>query len=352
MYPDRRTRLRARLAAAGLDALIVTTPENVRYLTGFTGSAGSLLVTADAQVLATDRRYADQAASEAGDCEVLVTSGRDWLADQVDAGMRCGVESHRLSWDAARSLEEQLEGVTVERAPDHVETLRQVKDHAELAALRKACAATDAAFAGLLEWLAPGMTELEVAARLHHDVVAHGADDRGFVAIVAAAENSARPHHRPTRRVIERGDVVKCDFGALVDGYHSDMTRTVVIGEAPDWFPAVYQLVRAAQEAAVAEVTAGAAVSAIDEAARTPITDAGYGDAFTHGTGHGVGLELHEPPILRRGADATLHEGMAVTVEPGVYLPGRGGVRLEDTVEVGSERPTVLTGAPKDLFVL
>lgn len=352
MHPDRRTRLRDRLAQGGLDALLVTTPVNIRYLTGFTGSAGSLLVTAKDQVLATDPRYAEQAAAEAPDVDVVVTGEGDWLADRAGPGQRVGLESHRLAWDTVRSLAKRLGGAAVVPAPDHVETLREAKDEGEIAALARACAATDAAFSELLDWLKPGMTELQVAAGLHYGVVTHGADDRGFDAIVAAGPNSARPHHRPGRRAIEAGDVVKVDFGAVTDGYHSDMSRTIVVGEPPAWLGSVHDLVRRAQEAAVAAVAAGISAGAVDEVARATISDAGYGAAFTHGTGHGIGLEIHESPILRRGADATLDEGMAITVEPGVYLPGRGGVRIEDTVVVGSDHATVLTGSRKDLLVL
>lgn len=352
MHPDRRTRLRDRLADARLDALLVTTPVNIRYLTGFTGTAGSLLLTAKEQVLATDPRYADQAAAEAPDVEVVVTGEGDWLAGRARPGQRVGLESHRLAWDSVRSLAKRLGGGVVVPAPDHVETLRRVKDNDEIAALRRACATTDAAFSDLLGWLEPGMTELEVAARLHYAVVAHGADDRGFDAIVAAGPNSARPHHRPGRRVIDPGDVVKVDFGAVVDGYHSDMSRTMVLGEPPEWLRTVHDLVRRAQEAGVAAVAAGVTAGDVDEAARAVIRHSGYGEAFTHGTGHGIGLEVHESPILRRGADATLEEGMAVTVEPGVYLSGRGGVRIEDTLVVERHHATVLTASRKDLLVL
>lgn len=347
MHATRRDRLRARLADADLEALLVTTPVNVRYLTGFTGSVGRLLVTGEGQLLVVDDRYGEQAAGEAPDVGRLVTRTDGWLGEHVPSG-RLGLESHVLAWDAARALSE-LVGADVVPAPHHVEALRLVKDDDELATLRRACEVTDAAFADLLGWIRPGLTERAVARRLHHALTGLGADDRAFAAIVASGPNSARPHHRAGERALAGGELVKLDFGALVDGYHADMTRMVALGDPDPQLLEVFDVVRAAQEAGLAAVTDGVAAGAVDAACREAIRDAGYGEAFPHGTGHGVGLEIHEAPGLRPEARATLRPGMTITVEPGVYLPGVGGVRIEDTVAVTADGPDVLTRTPKSL---
>lgn len=350
MHATRRDRLRARLADASLDALLVTRPVNVRYLTGFTGSVGSLLVTAGGQVLVVDGRYAEQATTETAGVDLVVTRGDEWLREHVRKG-RLGVESHDLPWDRARALVDLVDAEVVP-APAHVEALRATKDAGELDLLRRACAITDEAFADLCGWISPGMPEREVARRLHDGLAGRGADDRAFPAIVAGGPHSARPHHRPTDRPLATGEVVKLDFGALVGGYHADMTRMVALGALDDELEGVVALVREAQKAGVAAAVDGAGAAAVDAACRDVIAAAGHGDHFPHGTGHGVGLEIHEQPILRRGADATLRTGMVITIEPGVYLPGLGGVRIEDTVAVTDGPPEVLTRTPTDLVRL
>ena len=352
MYGTRRERLRDRLGEAGLDALLVSTRVNVRYLTGFTGSVAALLVHAASTtpVLAVDDRYAEQAAAETDGVELVITRTDDWLAERADNG-RVGLESDAVSWDRARALAEALPGETVP-APGHVEALRVRKDHGELAAIRRACALTDEAFAGLCGWLHPGVTERDVARWLQHTLTGLGAQDRAFAMIVASGPNSARPHHRPGERAVTAGDVVKVDFGALVEGYHADMTRMLAIGDPDPELTRVHEVVRAANEAGVAAVTDGAGAGAVDAAAREVIAAAGYGERFPHGTGHGLGLQIHEAPSLRPGAGATLRTGMAVTVEPGVYLPGLGGVRIEDTLAVTDGEPDVLTRSGRALVRL
>lgn len=351
-HAGRRAALRRRLDAAGLDALLVTRLINVRYLTGFTGSAGRLLVTADgaADLLATDGRYREQAAAQVTDIERHESRGTAWLRDRLGARRRLGVESHALTWDAARALVEDLDGVEVVPAPGHVEVLRTGKDDAELALIRRACAATDAALTAVLADLRTGVSERDLARQLD-DALRDGADGPAFPTIVATGPNTARPHHQPGDRLLTPGDPVLVDLGAVVDGYAADLTRTVVLGRPDPGWRRLHDVVRDAQRAGVAAAVAGTTAGAVDAACRDRITAAGLGEHVVHPSGHGLGLEVHEEPVLREGATARLHARTAITVEPGVYVPGLGGVRIEDTVVVGAggAAPEVLTRAPTGL---
>jgi Xaa-Pro dipeptidase len=235
-----------------------------------------------------------------------------------------------------------------------VERLRMVKDDIEIGALRMACAAADRALADLIEQggLRAGRTEREVARDLEIRMLDYGAEGPSFESIIATGEHSAIPHHRPTNAELKTGDLVKLDFGAVVDGYHSDMTRTFALGSVADWQREVYELVAAAQAAGRNALVIGRAVAEIDRAARDVIDHAGYGEQYLHNLGHGVGLEIHEAPSLARSGSGTLAAGMAVTVEPGVYLAGRGGVRIEDTLVVRDGVPELLTLSTKNLVVV
>lgn len=360
VHGSRRSALRALLAAAGLDALLVTDLVDVRYLTGFTGSNAALLVHADgdaASRLCTDGRYRTQVAEQVPDLETVIdrASALALVGRAAERGIeRLGFESDVVTVDAHAALAEAAEGVELHRAPGLVARLRVVKDETEVAALRAACAAADAALAGLLRdgGIAAGRSEREVALDLEARMREHGAEGPSFETIVAAGAHSAVPHHRPTGAVLQRGDLVKLDFGALVDGYHSDMTRTVVLGPAAGWQREVYDLVAAAQRAGCAALAPGAAVVDVDAAARSVISDAGRGEQYVHGLGHGVGLQIHEPPALAATGTGTLAAGMTVTVEPGVYLQGRGGVRIEDTLVVRDGVAEQLTRTTKALVEL
>ncbi len=325
--------------------MLVSDLNNVRYLSGFTGSNAALLVFAREQptVLATDGRYRTQAARQAPDLEVAIerACGRHLTGRAAGDGVRrLGFEGHVLTVDAydvlARSLADH-QHVELVRASGAVEALREVKDAGEIALLRLACEAADAALADLVDrgGLRPGRTEKQVGRELESLMLDHGADGVSFETIVATGTNSAIPHHRPTDAVLAAGDFVKIDFGALVAGYHSDMTRTFVLGAAADWQLEIYDLVAAAQRAGREALVAGVALAEVDAASRRIIDDAGYGDTFNHGLGHGVGLQIHEAPGINATSAGTLLAGSAVTVEPGVYLPDRGGVRIEDTLVVG-----------------
>jgi Xaa-Pro aminopeptidase len=362
---ERRDFLRATAAERGLDAVLVTNLLNVRYLTGFTGSNGALLVATDGNDLfGTDGRYTTQAATQVPDVELVedraTVSGLAKLAVRRGVG-RLGYESHDVTVDGLALLEKVLaeaahggtppELTSVRRA---VEGQRAIKDEREVELLRQACAVADQALAELAAEgaLRPGRTELEVGRELDARMLRLGAEAPSFETIVATGANSAIPHHRPDRTELRDGDFLKLDFGATVDGYHSDMTRTVVLRHAADWQRDIYELVAAAQAAGRAALDVGADVVAVDEASRRVIAEAGHADHFPHGLGHGVGLEIHEAPGIGPLGAGRLAAGMAVTVEPGVYLPGRGGVRIEDTLVVTDDAPELLTLTSKELLVL
>lgn len=362
-HARRRAALRDRLAAADLDALLVADLCNVRYLTGFTGSNAAVLVATageDGTVFCTDGRYDTQAAGQVPDLARLIDRPCDLALAGRAAGQslrRVGFESQHVTVDGYDALADAAGAAQLLRAPGHVEALRAVKDDGEIEALRTACAVADRALAELLDHggLRPGRTELDVARDLEARMVAGGAQGPAFDTIVAAGPHSAVPHHRPTGTVLADGDLLKLDFGALVDGYHSDMTRTLVLGTPAAWQRELYDLVAQAQAAGRAALVAGAGTADVDDAARRVVAGAGHADEFPHGLGHGVGLQVHEAPMMGKTADGTLSTGMAVTVEPGVYLPGRGGVRIEDTLVVRGESAgsaELLTLTTKDLVVV
>src|SRR6201994_152744 len=344
--------------------MLVTDLINVRYLSGFTGSNAALLVFADDSppVLATDGRYRTQAAQQAPDLEVAIerACARYLAGRAASAGVRrLGFESHVVTVDGFDALAREVDqaGATeLVRASQTVEALREIKDAGEVALLRLACEAADAALTDLVArgGLRPGRTEREVGRELEALMLDHGADGVSFETIVASGANSAIPHHRPTDAVLAAGDFVKIDFGALVCGYHSDMTRTFVLGPAAQWQLDLYELVATAQQAGRDALAPGVTLKELDGASREGIADAGHGERFSHGLGHGVGLQIHEAPGIGATAAGTLRAGSAVTVEPGVYLPGRGGVRIEDTLVVGDrwEDADLLTRFPKELAVL
>ncbi len=350
----RLDRLRAALATAGCDALLVNALVHVRYLTGFTGSAGVLLVRPDDAVLVTDGRYGEQAADQmaragvAAALEVASADQREVLAAAVAGIGSLGLEADHVTWAQERTYRaEWFPGTDLVATTGLVEELRAVKDDGELARLEAAAGIADDALAALRHRLAERPTEREFALELDTEMRHRGADGPSFDTIVASGPNGARPHARPSNRIITDGDLVVIDFGALVDGYHSDMTRTVIVGEPSVVQQRMLDVVAAAQQAGVDAVQAGVAARDVDRACREVIEDAGWGDAFLHGTGHGVGLEIHERPRVGSTSDATLRPANVVTVEPGVYLPDHGGVRVEDTVVVTGDGCRRLTHTSK-----
>jgi Xaa-Pro aminopeptidase len=367
-YADRRERLRRRIALGDTaDAALVTNLVNVRYLTGFTGSNAALLLTADGAVFCTDGRYDTQSAAEVPDLERLITRPcAPALVERAaaDGLPRVAVEEQHVTVETHRALAATLTAATpagqlVALGPA-VEELREVKDEVEIALLREACAISDRALGELLESILVGRTERHIAQELDRRMLDHGADAIGFATIVASGPNSAIPHHSPGDRRVTEGDLLKIDFGARYGGYHADETRTFVVGREPaDWQVELHDLVFAAQKAGRHALVPGARCADVDRASRSVIEAAGHGDDFGHGLGHGVGLEIHEAPLLdsRPGtaSPGKLSDRTAVTVEPGVYLAGRGGVRIEDTLVVRPEAdggPELLTITTKELLVL
>ena len=360
MSANRLATVRRRLETASgdqaVDAVLVTGAENRRYVSGFTGSAGQLLVTPEAAVLLTDFRYVEQAQGEAPAFEIVTTEGHAWpyVAEQAQrlGVRRLGFEAEDLSVDAHLRLQE----AAMEKAPGTElvplrgfgDTLRMAKDAGEVAVIRRAVEIADRALEQVGARLRPGVTEREVAWRLEAHMREHGADATSFPIIVAAGPNGAMPHHRPSDRAIQAGEPIVVDMGCRVDGYCSDMTRTLVLGEPDATFWRVYRMVLRAQQACEDGLKAGMLAKDGDKLARDVIEAAGHGEHFGHGTGHGVGLQIHENPFLSRTrGDVTIPEGAAITVEPGIYLPGWGGVRIEDMVIVGRDRCQVLTTAHK-----
>lgn len=352
-HPSRRARLADQLVEP-VEALLVSGRENIRYLSGFTGSAGVLLVLGSGEaILATDGRYLIQAAEQAPDVECIEsrTPLSAALAHSRALGLATvGIEAAHLTLAVGQRLRAEAAGdLGLVETSGLVESLRAVKDEGELAALRRACEITDLAFTSVVLALRPGVTEREVADRLFLAMRAAGAEAAAFDSIVAFGSNAAIPHHEPTDRPLERGDLVKTDFGARFAGYHADMTRTVVAGPAAQWQRDVHSEVGRIQEAGVAAALAGASPVDLDRAASSAIESAGY--RTFHGLGHGVGLQIHEDPFLTASSTAgPIEPGMVVTVEPGIYLEGRGGVRIEDTLAVTTSGPEVLTRSSRELI--
>ncbi len=358
---DRIARLRQALAAKELPALLVTSDPNRRYMSGFSGSAGALLLTPSAALLFTDGRYTIQAAEQAPDYELrqIVNPGRlltDLLIEAVGELdlTTVGVEGAHLSVAEFSRMRKALgEGVTLKPVNNLVEPLREVKDEQEIATLRKAIAITDAALEAVLPRLTPEHTERQTAWLLEMALREGGADAVSFPIIVAAGPNAARAHHQPGAAPLGSGRPIVIDMGAMLDGYHADLTRTIILGEPDTQFWTIYDTVLKAQRTALAGLRPGISGHAADLFARDVITAAGYGDAFSHSLGHGVGLNIHEGPSLRRApegkedASATLQVGMITSVEPGIYLEDWGGVRIEDLALITADGCEVLSHAPK-----
>lgn len=362
IHAARRAQAQRKIAELGAEAALITVPANVRYLSGLVSSNAGVLLPADgAAVLATDSRYAEAAERHCPDLELLVERQIEPALAKLAASRGC----RKVAFEAQDMTVERRDHLgSLEDAPElvqlgHVvEEIRMVKDDAELELLTRACAITSEAFGQVIGEIRPGRSERELAILLERAMVDLGAEAPAFDTIVASGENGAIPHHSPGARRFASGDLITIDCGARYGGYHADMTRTVALGEPAGWQREIYELVAAAQRAGVAAALPGADTAVVDATARDMIGAAGHADHFQHGLGHGVGLEVHEAPMLAPNRAGKLADRVPVTVEPGVYLPGRGGVRIEDTLVVragtdpaGSPAET-LTTTTKDLLVL
>ena len=348
-------------ATADPEALLVTALPNIRYLTGFTGSAGRLLVRADDAVLVTDGRYGDQATEQlaaAGVAARVVTrptaaTQREALAAELAGATRLGLDGANVTWDELRTYREAFAGAELRSTSGLVERLRALKDAGEVARIEAACDIASAALADALALLDDEPTERVFAMELEWAMRRRGASGPSFESIVAAGPNAAKPHHRAGDTPIRAGDLLVLDYGCIVDGYCSDMTRTMVVGFSPDsWQAELLEAATAAQADGVAAVGPGVTGKAVHERCLATLTDRGLAELFTHGTGHGVGLQIHEAPWLGRASVDTLQVGNVITVEPGVYRVGLGGVRVEDTLLVTPDGCRPLTKTPKDLSCL
>lgn len=355
----RLAKLRQMLEEHGLEAMVITQPENRRYLSGFTGSTGAILISEERVFLVTSFVYLEQAAREAPVFSIVRENGTAWLARefagtlakllaQVDV-RRIGFEGHHLTFAQHQAWTTILDEYQLIATEGLVEEMRAVKDGSELALIKKAVALTDEAFHHLLSCMRPGMTEKQVAWEAECFMRESGAEKLAFDIIVASGPNGARPHAVPTERAIERGESIVIDMGARVDGYHSDLSRTVCLGRADTRFLRIYDIVLQAQESAEEGIQVGMSGREVDALARQVIVRAGYGEFFGHGLGHGVGLSMRdELPSLARSSDHLLQTGSVFTVEPGIYIPNWGGVRIEDVVMIGEEGAEVLSAASKE----
>lgn len=349
--------VRERLAAESLDALVVSSPYNRAHLSGFTGSSGWLVISAARAALVTDARYVEQAAAQAPEFEVLRhETGEHFAVVAAECGRaaarRVGFEAHVATFAEYEQLKAALHPAELIAARPIVEDLRMIKDAAEVEAIRRAVRLADEGFAHILPFIRPGVREADVALELEFFLRRAGADGLAFETIVASGPRSALPHGVASERVIGPAEMVTLDFGCRVGGYCSDITRTVAVGEPPAELRAVYDVVLAAQQAALAAVAPGKPGREVDRVARDVIAAAGHAERFGHGTGHGVGRFIHENPRLSPKGDVELRPGMVVTIEPGIYLPGVGGVRIEDMALVTAGGYERLTQAPKDLRIL
>ena len=343
----------------GADALMVFDLNNIRWLTGFTGSAGTLIVRNDEMVFVTDGRYGEQAraqfATSGASARVVVGSSATALREATEQALGSssgvGIDPSELTHAQFEAVRGQTSSPIVNVA-GVVPQMRRRKSPAEIARMKRACACTDAALAECIPMMSQRVTERDVRDELEYRMRRHGADGPSYDTIVATGPNGARPHHRPTATMIEDGHLVVIDVGALVDGYHSDMTRTYLIGDVDPILRTMHDVVRESQMAGLAAVRAGVSAGDVDKVCRDVIAAAGFGSEFIHSTGHGVGLQIHEQPWVRTAMPEPLQSGEVVTVEPGVYREGLGGVRIEDLVVVTDTGCDILTISPKDISCL
>lgn len=356
MLKSRRSRLKPFFEEYSLKAVLFTDLRNIRYLCGFSGTEGALLISQDDAWFLCDSRYTAQAAEEIQGAEIRETAAVriDTVAELAHKnGLdRIGFEAAHTTVSAFRRMSEKLNGIELVELGTNLDEIRICKDRAEIELLASVATLSSQALTSVLAEIKPGVREIDIASALEFEMRRRGADGKAFDFIVASGERGAMPHGRASDKIIQAGELVTIDFGALKDGYHSDETVTVACGTPETRAMEIHSIVKAAHDRAIEAVRPGISCKDLDEVARSYIRDRGYGDYFGHGLGHGIGLEIHEMPTLSPRSTAVLEEGMVVTVEPGIYIPGFGGVRIEDTVVVTGDGCRVITSADKQLLVL
>ncbi len=356
MLKNRRSRLTRFFENYSLKALLITDLRNIRYLCGFSGTEGALLVSKDHAWFLCDSRYTAQAAVEVTGAEIRECAAIriDTIAALTDEhGFdRIGFEAAHTTVSAFRRLSDKLPGVDLIELGSELDEIRICKDSSEIEQLALVAALSSAALVSVLEHIKPGICELDIALALELEMRRRGADGKAFDFIVASGVRGAMPHGRASDKIITSGELITIDYGALKNGYHSDETVTVACGKPDARAIEIHSVVRAAHDLAIEAVRPGISCRALDDVARSYISGKGYGEYFGHGLGHGIGLEIHEMPSLSPRSTAVLEEGMAITIEPGIYIPGFGGVRIEDTVVVTGDGGRVITNADKQLLFL
>lgn len=335
------------------DAILLTSPHNMRYFSGFSGGEGGVFVTSEKRIVFTDSRYTEQAEAEAVEFEIIETNS--WQKEVCKAALASGVkklviEDESLSIAEFKALEKELGKIKTVFGSAELKKLRMVKTEREISKIQKAADIASDAFEYVLGVIKPGLTERELAAEIEYFMKKNGGEGTSFDTIAVSGEKTSLPHGVPTDKPIEYGDFVTMDFGCKVGGYCSDMTRTIVVGKATEEQKKIYNTVKSAQQAGLDFLHSGVLGSEADEVARKVIENAGYGEYFRHSLGHGVGLLIHELPNLSPKSELVLEENMIVTCEPGIYIPGLGGVRIEDMVCIKSDGIENLTRIPKDLI--
>ena len=344
------------LESINLDGMYVTNLTNVRYLTGFTGSAGSVLILRDIQHFFTDGRYIEQSKNQVLNCKIHIANGAHYMdinkKKLISANQNIGIEGDSVTINLYDQLKQSIPNVSWEKIPDIISIIAAVKDQEEIDSLKTAIEITDEVFTQIIPELKIGAKEKDISAKISYLFKMNGADGDSYDSIIGSGYLGALPHARPTEKKFENGDFVVMDFGALYNGYHADMTRTVVIGEASEKHKEIYSIVLESQLQGIKVAKAGVTGAEVDKACRTVIEKAGYGDKFIHSTGHGIGLEVHTYPRLSAFNTKPLLENYVVTVEPGIYLAGWGGVRIEDDCLIGKTQCTPLNKSTKEMLVL
>lgn len=355
MLKNRRAKLERFFDSYELDAMLFSSPQNIRYLCGFSGSEGTLLLTRETGWFLCDSRYTTQASAEVGAADIRQFTVRlDAVAELIKEMnfSRIGFEAARTTVADFRTLSGKLSSSELVAIEGEVDQIRSCKDMDELDRLEEVAAIASSALLSVLPLLKPGISEVAFARELEFEMLRRGAEGRAFDFIVASGERGAMPHGRASEKVIGSGELVTIDFGAVRQGYHSDETVTVAVGQPDDRCREIYGIVKEAHDRAIAEVKPGITCRELDSIAREYIRERGYGEFFGHGLGHGVGLEIHEKPVVSPRSETVVEQGMVFTIEPGIYIPGFGGVRIEDTVVVTANGCHLLTQVPKELMIV